>query len=228
MEPYPDRLGVFPLPQLVLFPHVHLPLHVFEPRYRALLEDAMARDRRFVMAILKPGYEDNYYGNPEVYPLACAGRVVKHQELPDGCSDLVLRGERVVHLEEFVNDSPFRVARLRVEPDDDAFGRPPALEERLGELRALLDRACPGAAGALESRLLTRPEQDGGLEFLHTLASSFPVPVEQKLEWLAAAGTMERWHRIREVLENVGRERTRKTRALVQYSDLKPEDPKTN
>jgi len=228
MEPYPERLGVFPLPPLVLFPHVHLPLHIFEPRYRTLLEHAMAADRRFVMAVLKPGYEENYYGNPDVYPLACAGRVVKHHTLPDGCSDVVLRGERVVQLEEFVSDSPFRVARLRVEPEDDAFGRPPDLDERLAELRTLLERACPGASRALESRLLTRPEQDGGLELLHTLASSFPVSVEQKLEWLAAGGTMERWRRIRDVLEKVGLERTRKARALVQYADLKPEDPKTN
>jgi Lon protease-like protein len=228
MEPYPERLGVFPLPHVVLFPHAHLPLHVFEPRYLSLLKDALAGDRRFVMAVLQPGYEADYYGCPDVYPVACAGRIVKHQRLDDDCADLVIRGERVVHLEEFVQSEPYRVARIRAEPEDDEFARARGGTERLVELRALVDRACPGAANALESRLIARPEQDGGLELLHTLASSFPVPVPTKLQWLDCPGTLERWRRIRETLRVLAGERARKDRALERYADLQPEDPKHN
>ena len=60
MSTIPDQLGVFPLPHTVLFPRTLLPLHIFEPRYRALLEDALRDSRRIVMAVLKPGYEPDY------------------------------------------------------------------------------------------------------------------------------------------------------------------------
>lgn len=228
MEPYPERLGVFPLPNVVLFPHAHLPLHIFEARYLSLLKDALAGDRRFVMAVLKPGYEADYHGCPDVHPVACVGHVVKHQRLDDDCADVVVRGERVVRLEEFVQSEPYRVARIQPAPEDDEFVCAPGAAERLAELRSLLDRACPGATKALESRLINPVEQDGGLELLHTLASSFPVSVEQRFEWLSCAGTLERWRRIRETLERVAGERACKDRALVRYSDLQPEDPKHN
>ena len=228
MEPYPERLGVFPLPHVVLFPHAQLPLHVFEPRYLSLLKDALAGDRRFVMAVLKPGYEADYYGCPDVYPVACAGRIVKHQRLDDDCADPVLRGERVVHIEEFVQAEPYRVARIRSVPADDEFARAPGHAERLAELRDLLNRACPGATQALESPLLGTVEKDGGLELLHTLAASFPVSAEQKLEWLDCSGTLERWRRIRETLQRVADERAGKARALMRYADLKPDNPKHN
>lgn len=228
MEPYPERLGVFPLPHVVLFPHARLPLHVFEPRYLSLLKDALAGDRRFIVAVLKPGYEAEYYGNPDVYPVACAGRIVKHQRLDDDCADLVMEGERVVRIEEFVQNEPYRIARIRSVPEDDAFATAEGTAERLGELREFLDRACPGATEAIESRLIHAVDQDGGLEFLHTLASSFPVAAEQKLEWLACEGSLERWRKIRETLQRVAGERADKDRALVRYADLKPDNPKHN
>jgi Lon protease-like protein len=226
--PFPDRLGVFPLPQVVLFPRVELPLHVFEPRYRTLLADALKGDRRLVMAVLRPGYEADYYGCPDVYPWACAGQVVKHQLLEDGCSDVVLHGERVVRIEEFVQDVPYRVARIVSFEDDDRFASTSGAGERLRELREVAERACPGAASALERRLACPVEKDGGLELLNTVASCFPVPVEHKVEWLGGAGSLGRWERMRDTLRDVARERERKARAIVRYADLKPPDPKHN
>lgn len=225
MSDYPERLGVFPLPCLVLFPHAHVPLHVFEQRYQALLRDALANDGRFVLAVLR---SEDEVDRPDIHPWACAGRVVKHHALGDGRSDLVWRGERVVHLEEFGAESPYRVARLTVRPDDDAFARAPGAVERLAELRVLLESACPGALAALESRLVTPTKEDGGLELLHTLASTFPVTIDRKLEWLESADSLERWGLIREMLAALGQERTRKSRALSRYSDLAPEHPGRN
>ena len=65
MDRIPEQLGVFPLPHVVLFPHALLPLHVFEPRYRALVHDAIHGSGRFVMSVLKPGYEESYHGKVE-------------------------------------------------------------------------------------------------------------------------------------------------------------------
>jgi hypothetical protein len=105
---------VFPLPDVVLFPHVSLPLHIFEPRYRALVEDALQGDRIIVMAILKPGWEDDYNGSPEVFPVACAGLIEDEARLPDGRLNIRLRGLTRVSIAGFVRRTPYRVATVRV------------------------------------------------------------------------------------------------------------------
>ena len=66
---------LFPLPNLVLFPSVIQPLHIFEPRYRQLMEDALKDDRLIGMALLRPGYEEDYHNNPPIYPVICLGRI---------------------------------------------------------------------------------------------------------------------------------------------------------
>ena len=73
---------LFPLPNLVFFPHVMQPLHIFEPRYRQMTADALAGDRLIALTLLQPGWEDQYEGRPAVHPVACLGRVVADQLLP--------------------------------------------------------------------------------------------------------------------------------------------------
>ena len=72
-QEFSGKVRLFPLPNLVLFPHVMQPLHIFEPRYRFLLEDALATDRLIAMALLAPGWENDYEGRPPLYPMACLG-----------------------------------------------------------------------------------------------------------------------------------------------------------
>src|SRR5215471_4819338 len=83
---------LFPLPNVVLFPHLVLPLHIFEPRYRQMTTDALAGDRLLAMTLLKPGWESDYEGMPEIYPIACLGRIQAEKRLPDGRLNLQLRG----------------------------------------------------------------------------------------------------------------------------------------
>src|SRR3954470_16208806 len=87
-----DLLPLFPLPNVVLFPNVFLPLHVFEPRYRQMTADALAGDRLIGMVLLRPGWEPQYEGNPPVHPVACLGRIVADQRLDDGRYNLLLKG----------------------------------------------------------------------------------------------------------------------------------------
>ena len=99
---FSGRVRLFPLPNLVLFPHVMQPLHVFEPRYRCLLEDSLASDRLIAMALLAPGWENDYEGRPPLYPMACLGRVTSFHRLDDGTYNLLLLGlhrVRLVHRE---------------------------------------------------------------------------------------------------------------------------------
>ena len=90
--PIPNRLPVFPLPNVVFFPKTYLPLHIFEPRYRRMVADVTMGGQCIAMALLKDGWEPDYYGNPAIYPALCIGRIVSVQPLPDGCSNILLQG----------------------------------------------------------------------------------------------------------------------------------------
>src|SRR5213082_1852536 len=88
-----DLLPLFPLPTVVLFPNVFLPLHIFEPRYRDMVADALTGDRLIGMVLLKPGWESNYEGRPPVYPIGCSGLMTHVERLSsDGHYNIVLRG----------------------------------------------------------------------------------------------------------------------------------------
>src|SRR4051812_44153248 len=97
---FSGQARLFPLPNLVLFPHAVQPLHVFEPRYRDLMAEAIASDQTIVMACLAPGWEAHYVARPEVYPMACLGKITTYQRLPDGRYNLLLKGISRVRLGE--------------------------------------------------------------------------------------------------------------------------------
>ena len=91
----------FPLPNVVLFPNVFLPLHIFEPRYREMVADAIDSDRMIGMVLLKAGWEHEYDGSPAVYPIGCSSVITHVERLDDGRYNIVLRGvERFRILEE--------------------------------------------------------------------------------------------------------------------------------
>src|SRR5262245_32721223 len=81
---------VFPLPDVVLFPHVALPLHIFEPRYRQMVSDALEEERYIAMALLKPGWETDYEGRPPIHEMVCLGRITAEERLPGGKYNIVL------------------------------------------------------------------------------------------------------------------------------------------
>ena len=93
-----DLLPIFPLPNVVLFPNVFLPLHIFEPRYREMVADALKSDRMIGMALLRPGWQREYEGRPAVYPIGCSGVITHVDQLDDGRYNIVLRG--VVFLDD--------------------------------------------------------------------------------------------------------------------------------
>jgi Lon protease-like protein len=105
-------MPVFPLPQVVLFPEAVLPLHIFEPRYRAMLAHSLAEHGAMVIAHLIGG--EDQHGRPRIAPIAGGAMVVEHQELPDGRSNIVLLGQARLQLDELDPDDarPFRMARV--------------------------------------------------------------------------------------------------------------------
>jgi uncharacterized protein len=109
-----DLLPLFPLPNVVLFPNVFLPLHIFEPRYREMVADAAASDRMIGMVLLRPGWERDYEGRPAIYPLGCSGVMTHVEKLPDGRYNLVLRGLERFRILEENHDRSYR--RAAIEP----------------------------------------------------------------------------------------------------------------
>ncbi len=111
-----SELAVFPLPRVVFFPGTFLPLHIFEPRYRALVRDCLAQGRPAIaVTLLKPGYEVNYEGCPPMHDVCTVGRIERHEELPDGRFNLVLRGLHRVKLDELPpGDLSYRRARAEL------------------------------------------------------------------------------------------------------------------
>jgi Lon protease-like protein len=106
-------LPVFPLPRVVFFPGSRLPLHLFEPRYRALIADCLANGpHAMAIALLAPGWESHYDGRPPIHDIAGAGRIVAHERLADGTYNVLLDGVARVRLEELAPDEfPYRRAR---------------------------------------------------------------------------------------------------------------------
>jgi hypothetical protein len=85
-------IPVFPLPDVVLFPGVFLPLHIFELRYREMVKDSLAGDRLIGISLLRPGWDHDSGGRPAIYPVGCVGLISHIEELNDGRYNLVLRG----------------------------------------------------------------------------------------------------------------------------------------
>ena len=114
------RLSLFPLPGALLFPRMHLPLHIFEPRYRALVSDAMARDRRIGM-IQPRGQGAAGGGQPALFELGCVGRIAEIEALDDGRFDLVLEGVSLFRtVRELQVTTPFRQVEAELLPLADA------------------------------------------------------------------------------------------------------------
>ena len=119
----PPDIPIFPLPNIVLFPNVFLPLHVFEPRYRNLVRDAITGDRIIGMVLLRAEGGDE--SAPPVYPIGCAGVITHAERLPDGRYNIVLRGVEKFRVRTEALRNAYRLASVdalpeRTAPDDRA------------------------------------------------------------------------------------------------------------
>lgn len=113
------ELPLFPLPSVVLFPGTSIALHVFEPRYRAMMQHCIDHGpRAMAVVLLEPGFERNYEGQPGIHRVAGAGRITAHRKNPDGTFDLLLECVARVRLTELPFVAPFRRARCEVLRDE--------------------------------------------------------------------------------------------------------------
>ncbi len=184
----PPATPVFPLPGVVLFPHTLVPLHVFEPRYREMVADAVEGDRIISLALLKTGWESLYYTRrAPIHPTVGLGHVAEYEQLPDGNYNMLIRGIGRAIVTDELAEHAYRVARVEVlesytDGDEDAqrdlrdelFGAiesNDALEDKLREnwlrlrtapvdLTILTDLIAAGLPGAAELRQCLLDEPD--------------------------------------------------------------------
>jgi uncharacterized protein len=120
MTTWPDGeflLPLFPLPNLVFFPRTRLPLHIFEPRYRRMISDAVAADQRFGIVLLRPGWESDYFGAPPIHACGTVGQIEQAVPLEDGRYNILVRGEVRFRVVGEVSREPYRTARVVVQPE---------------------------------------------------------------------------------------------------------------
>ena len=188
---FSGTVPVFPLPHVVFFPDALLPLHVFEPRYRAMVEAARAGEGLLAVATLLPGWEKDYEGAPAFHPLATVGRMVRIHDRDDGRFDILLLGLERVRLEEEYGAHPWRVAHARTVPDEALPDDDPELDESVRRMLVAYEYALQltqrsGGPLAAEGNAVTRETA------IHTVCQNLDVPAFQRLRALEATGPAER------------------------------------
>ncbi|HVI82417.1 MAG TPA: LON peptidase substrate-binding domain-containing protein [Chthoniobacterales bacterium] len=164
----PAEIGVMPLPGAVLFPHALLPLYIFEPRYREMLEHALQRDRMFSVTLIKPSCPE-WHAPEDFFHFATVGLIRACVGRGDGTSNLVLQGLHRVRFKSFERETPFPVAKIDiVESTESATVETEALGEKVLELYRKLKRAGRQLPPKVDRYLA----QLGDLEMLADLVAS--------------------------------------------------------
>jgi uncharacterized protein len=197
-----DLLPLFPLPNVVLFPNVFLPLHIFEPRYREMVADAVASDRMIGMVLLGPGWDRDYEGTPPVYPVGCSGVITHVEALADGRFNIVLRGlERFRIVEE---DRTRSYRRATVEP---VFEEPLRNDDRAAirtlrsKLEALLAPAVERAGALRQGADIRMPAAMSDEDLVNALAQYLDLEALEKQALLEKPCLRTRAESLVELLE---------------------------
>jgi Lon protease-like protein len=214
---------LFPLPNVVLFPKAILPLHIFEPRYRTMMADALQGGQTICMALLRPGWEADYHGSPAVYGVGCIGRVVQHQLLEDGRYNIALHGESKVAIEEFTQEEPYRIARVRTVEEDHAWAASSGVEGEVAELLALFRRVRLGESAAVDLTEMYGPHVSPEA-VLNMIAMNLKVEANVKQELLELDSLRSRFRSIVHYL----RDSAAKQDLLDKVRHLYPGDARRN
>jgi uncharacterized protein len=134
----PESIPIFPLEDVMLFPEMSVPLHIFEPRYKAMIADALKGNRIVGMVLLRPGYEKDYERSPSVFTIGCAGVINEVEELPNGEYNIVLGALTKYRIMREEASRPYRIAHVTPVADTVTDADRPALHARRLRLEALI------------------------------------------------------------------------------------------
>lgn len=195
----PKVIPLFPLPDLVFFPHVSLPLHIFEPRYRAMVRDALDGDRIIGMTLLQDGWEESYYENTApIHSVGCAGRITAVQHMEGGRFNITLFGLTRFTVRDQFCDAPYRQAW--VEPFHESNAPVPLPSDLKGSLHRLVREfgRLTGRAAEFEV-FLTRVVHEPA--FLNICCSELRFSAVEKQLLLEATCPLQQAKRLVEILQ---------------------------
>ena len=196
------EVRVFPLPNLVLFPDGFAPLKVYEDRYVKLVRDAADDDRLVAMALLEPGWESDYQGNPSVFPTVCIGRILRYRQLPSGKYDALLYGLFRARVRKELGTYPYRRAEVEIM---DEVAPPTHAETIARRVRRVLDLV-PGRRSVIWEmrRMATRLRgiDAAAGRYADAVADASDLHPGDRYELLAEQDVLRRLERLIEMLEN--------------------------
>ncbi len=192
----PPSIPLFPLPNVVLFPNVFLPLHIFEPRYRRMVADALEGDRIIGMVLLRPGWEANYEGRPAVYPVGCAGLITHAEPLADGRYNIVLRGLQKFRIRDESDSRGYRLAEVDTLMEDVSEAERTSIRAERRRLESLLVPQPEGRA--VDPKV---PPSMADEDLVNALAQYLELEPVEKQALLEREGLLARCRSLIELLE---------------------------
>lgn len=201
-----ERLPMFPLPGVVLFPHALLPLHIFEERYKKMARDLLASHRHLSVALLEAPGNLAATERPPVRPIMGVGEVVMAHELPDGRFNLLVRGRARIELKrELLSDEPYRLIAGEVRKDL-PVANPHELADADQSLRALVGRLAEHIPEGGELLRQVVASQATPHELADVLAAALVVDAQKRQRLLESRDVMKRIERVTaEVVAMTGR-----------------------
>jgi hypothetical protein len=200
-----ELIPLFPLSNVVLFPHVHCPLHIFEPRYQQMITAALGGARRVGMVAVRPEYQAEMGGDPPLFTIGCIGTVQQSRRREDGRHDIVLFGAARFRIVEEIPRDPERLYRLaRVELLTERFderreGIPlqGMRADAIDLLTQLLRFVAPDSAREIDPRSFSGVDDTA---FVSALCQMLDLPAAEKQGLLEAEGPMARCERLVAIL----------------------------
>ena len=219
-------LPIFPLPNVVFFPKIFLPLHIFEPRYKLMIEEALETERNIGMILLREGWQSDYFGTPPVHRVGCMGKIETYEKLPQGRYNILLHGLHRFEILGFVKDKPYRLAQVKLLSDA------PFLLERHDQLKArdaLLERFVTYLNDVLGMELQEdRLDRSAPLEtVVNQVAAVLDIPVQEKQNLLEIKAMEGRLSEVKTIVEN-SLCYAEKLRGVVRLMRFAPENPEVN
>jgi Lon protease-like protein len=203
----PDVIPIFPLPGTVLLPAEIMPLHIFEPRYREMVRDALSGHKIIGMVQPMPGHEEEIAGSPPVRPVGCAGLIAKHLELPDGRFLIWLLGVDKFRInEELQTLTRYRQVRILREAGRTSDGS----TSDTAHLREWLLSSVPLVVSEEKAKVDELVQELSGLDDRQLIAVSsqlLGLSGERKQRLLEARELEERYLLLHEAVERAIRER---------------------
>ena len=195
-------IPLFPLPTTVFYPNTSLPLHIFEPRYRNMVEDTLNGKGEIGIILLKPGWESDYQGTPEIMATGCVGKIERHSKLPEGKYNILLSGLYRFRILNEIRGKIYRQAEvefLKEINDQDLTTETSPIKEQLIRVMQLYLKNIPD--GTQIEQTLDLENCRKLTEFVDKLTHQFDLPVNKMQEFLEQQDVQKRANSLHSLIE---------------------------